>query len=1393
MELRLTVRSTAGASADVAIDLDPAAQASTLLSAIANHLGLAPGEVAAAVVERTGELVEPAVPVGEQGLRDGDALLLSHAGEDPTVNGVQHPDAAIELLIVGGPDAGATIPLAPGAHIVGRGPGADIVVGDRSLSRRHVLIEIHDDEVAVADAGSTNGTFLEGEAVTAARPLRPGERLEAGRSLFEVRRRRVADRSSARARDGAVAFNRPPRVGRPTGQVELRVPAPPADADGPRLPLAAALVPLTLGVAMFVITSRPYMLMIAALSPAMAVTSYMETRRAGRRRRSDAERTFADAVDAALEQADEARGREMQQARAAAPGPDDISERAVQLRPDLWERRPDDLDFMHLRVGIADLPSQVPVTIEPGGARALRDEAQARLAAGALLPSMPDAVDLAPGGFVGLAGPPAAVASLGRWLVVQAAVLHSPAELRIAVAVAPQRVGDWDWVKWLPHTRPELLVADPPAADALVESLAGGERTPALLLIVDEALGLDRRRLAALSPRVCVLWLGRDVRELPGATRHIVQLDDVVARLSHTVVETGAVVEDVAADGVDDSYARTVARALAPVRDVVAREGRAQVPTRVSLLDLLGIERLVPEALADRWSTSDDRLAAPLGQAAEAAFEVEVGQVEGLRLLIGGMPGAGKSELLQSLIASLAASHPPDRLSFLLVDYKGGAAFSDAVDLPHTAGLVTDLDEHLADRARVSLLAEVRRREVLLRDAGARNLRELHRRDPHRAPPHLVIVVDEFATLGREVPAFVDTLVDVAQRGRSLGLHLVLATQRPRGAVNDTIRANTNLRIAMRMSDAAESADVIEAGDAAAIPAGLPGRAIALAGRRADGQPQLVPFQAAYAGGRTHVVGAAAATVRALRFGAVAEQQERLVSAIGGAAPTDLQGVVEAARAAAQRLHLPAPPSPWLPPLPEMVGLEDLGAAPPGVAVIGLLDEPQSQRQRPLTLDLDRDGGAVIYGTSRSGRTALLRTIAASLAAGLSPADLHLYGLDFASRALGTLERLPHCGAVIAGDDEERVTRLLRTVQRTMAQRRDDLAAGREGPHATIVLLLDGYAGFTSAFDRVAGGELVQTFNRIAADGRPLGVHVIVTADRRADVPGALAGVLPNRYVLRTADPDEGVALGLPRAAATTELPPGRGFTQEGIELQAAYVDDAALDRLAEAYPDARAPRIGMLPRAIDGARLPAPPGPSQAVLGLDDELLRPVAVDLRQGDLLIAGPHRSGRSTALSTIARSLRRGSPDLPLHLVAPRPGPAADLPGVWTTTAVGAEAAVDALQRLCAAPGPFVVLVDDGTDLPEGLATSALETVLRRGRDEPVRIVAAVESFAAQRAFGGWIRELRNEQRGVLLQPDGEVDGELLGARLGRRPALPLPPGRGYFVVRGASRLVQVAGG
>ena len=440
-----------------------------------------------------------------------------------------------------------------------------------------------------------------------------------------------------------------------------------------------------------------------------------------------------------------------------------------------------------------------------------------------------------------------------------------------------------------------------------------------------------------------------------------------------------------------------------------------------------------------------------------------------------------------------------------------------------------------------------------------------------------------------------------------------------------------------------------------------------------------------------------------------------------------------------------------------------------------------------------------------------LRTLVLALAERLSPDELHVYGLDFASRGLMALDGLPHVGSIVGGEDEELTERLFSYLRKTLDRRKQLLArAGvfsladyRELPDAEplprILVLLDGYAAFASSFERVNLGALVDALPRLVGDGRPLGLHFAITADRRGAVPNALAGIVPAKLVLRMADEDEFAALGVPlKSVRGVHFPPGRGFLANGVEFQIAWDGDvgarvAALTAHQEA--GGVVPPIEPLPTQVARGDLGPHAERWAAAVGLGDADLEPVVLDLADRHFLVTGPYRGGRSTALATIVLALRASTPELELHLLAPRRTPLTELEG-WASVSEGPAACDDAALRLQALAEhtperPVLVVIDDAEELAETLGAAPLETVVRRGRDVPVRVLAAAERQAAQRAFSGWLRELRKEEHGLLLAPDLDVDGDILGTRLPRRSSPVFPPGRGYLVERGSVGLIQVA--
>ena len=827
---------------------------------------------------------------------------------------------------------------------------------------------------------------------------------------------------------------------------------------------------------------------------------------------------------------------------------------------------------------------------------------------------VPISFDAADAGTVGLAGPRAATLALARAVLVQAAVLHGPRDLHILVLTGQDTIEDWAWVAWLPH----LIPPDPSWGCRLMVGAGRTQvedRLAVLRRLIDERQETARNQLRAGPPhsaRVLVVLDGaRNMRALEGVTDVLRRgphagvlalcLDDHETSLPEecrvTVAAANATgtrvtvrrrgldpVDDVVADGMTAEVAEEVARALAPIRD--AGRGLAgmtgDLPRSVRLLDLMGFDEPTQADVVQAWRApgAGRSTEAVLGIGPKGRFVVDLRR-DGPHGLVAGTTGAGKSELLQSMVASLALVNRPDALAFVLVDYKGGSAFKECRDLPHCVGLITDLDGHLAGRALASLTAELKRREGILAQLGAANIEEYWAMTADggtAALPRLAIVVDEFATLVDEVPEFVQGVVGIGMRGRSLGVHVVLATQRPAGVVSAELRANVNLRLCLRVANAQESSDVIDLPDAARITRDTPGRAYALTGYR-----DLTLFQTARVG-----VPRPAAPRGTARLPVIVEgmalaadgvrRGEEEVGETDTSTPTDLSVLVDAMAAAASAEGIGRPPSPWLPPLPELVSIDALEDPRGGAeqsergrlrAVIGLIDRPEAQAQAPFVVDLQTSGSLLVIGAVRSGRSTALRTIAVGLVTNRSPGDLHLYGIDCGNRALDALAQLPHCGAVVSSDDPERLARLVDLLTSLVRQRSQ---TGEVNP--AVVVLIDRFEAFVARYAERDGGRLVEGVDRLVREGTAVGITFVISGDRTAFTT-RLASAVESRLVLRQADRSDYGMLGLDVRRVPGHMPNGRAlWAQTGHEVQIGILgsDAAETTQLAQlAHPGRRA------------------------------------------------------------------------------------------------------------------------------------------------------------------------------------------------------------------------------
>jgi len=1446
--IRLVVRPPKGASRELALS-SPADMPSRVAgAAIADALGLGGGRYQA-VLLATGDPFGDA-PLSALGLRQGDEILLR---ECPAGGKAQSADLLIELAIQEPERPARTVSLSTGEHLVGRSEHSVAVrLHDLTVSGVHARIGISSAGVTVTDQKSTNGTRLNGQRLdplavtTVALPadLLMGKTTmtiavlsDSNTQRTDVQRERTARPVEAVNGNGDILFNRPPRVVRPLPKETLPVASPPSDPQKGRIPIATSVVPLVLTASLFLLApnSPPTFLLFALMSPAIAVASFWEDRRHGSGAFKDQSARFRTSVESAIRRAADLRRGEAERRVSDCPSPDTVADWARKRATRLWERRLDHEDFLRLRVGLGTDDSLISIDVAGGGNDELRAWAQQQVDANATLAKVPITLDLAAVGSVGIVGSRQHVESLARWLAVQVACLHSPRDLAIAAIASDQGAPSWEWLKWFPHVRPEnsplrgRSLAGPSRLTALVSDLrrlqadrsspkygaalqSRESKRPWVLLLVDGTAPVDRAAIAPLlssatTSGIVAIWMAGRTEDIPGDCQSVIEIAaDGSASLTD---RSGRCHSRIAPDGLIVDAAREIALAMAPVSDVSAEQASGGVPSEVGLLEALDAPGgSVEQWLGNAWRSPSDALGVPIGALADGPFVLDI-ERDGPHGLVAGTTGAGKSELLQTLVGALAAVHPPSRITFLLIDYKGGAAFRECRDLPHTVGYVTDLSPSLTARALTSLNAEIRRREHVLSASGAKDLKGLRRVDP-AAPPSLLIVVDEYATLLKELPDFVSGLVDVAQRGRALGVHLVLGTQSPGGTVAQAIQANIGFRIALRTANSEESSAVVGSDVASGISPDVPGRAYA---RMPSGD--LLLFQAAYANARRTTDQTASVSVGEFGFlsgGAGRKKAE------GSEGTTDLGAIAEAACSVFAASGQPEPHRPWLPPLPLVVKASDL-ASEDGQVPLGLVDEAENQRQVMATLDLEASGGLIVYGTSGSGKTTTLRAAAVGLADLMGPADLHLYGLDFGAGALRVLEALPQCGAIIQGDDMERAVRLLRLIRREIELRKATLsqaglsfaAAARSDDPAfalpRIVVVLDGYEGFTTAFERVAFGEWSDALPRMVVDGRAVGIHFLVSAARRFAVPSPVVGTLERRLVLRQAEPDDYLQLGLrvnPRQIP--ELPPGRGFTETTTLIQCAVVGGAqeseqtagikeVAARAREKFAAADVPTIGRLPTSVSIASLPARLESGAFAIGVGDSALAPVGMRMEDGHVLIAGPGRSGRTTALVSLADSIRRGGEKWPIHFLAPRDAPKSVAPQAFDQLHVGIDACAEYLQNreweaAADGSGNVVLMIDDCDELIDQFDAPALVQAARR-RPPGLWIVVAMEADAARSAYREGLKVLRRHRHGLLLSPDIDVDGELLGARLPRFSTVPGSVGRGYLVRREELELVQVA--
>ncbi|WP_369163994.1 type VII secretion protein EccCa [Streptomyces sp. AFD10] len=999
----------------------------------------------------------------------------------------------------------------------------------------------------------------------------------------------------------------------------------------------------------------------------------------------------------------------------------------------LWERRAAHADFAEVRIGVGEQQLATKLTplstkpvedLEPLSAHALRRFIKAY----GTVPDQPVALYLRTYARVLLQSGPEAAHGMARALLAQLAVFHAPQDLRIVVLADHDRREAWEWVKWLPHNRhptdvdgggPVRLVTDSVLG---LESLLGDELTgrppfepdavpsgeePYCVIVLDSARTPEDSRLATDGYRNTVTL---DVSgSLPWKPyRHTLRLRITGRRLE--LVGTDRSGKETASalggpDALSPRRARALATLMSPRRMGVTTDNGEALTSDVQLTTLLGLADLHTvdlDAVRDE-RTDRARLRVPLGLAGDGSpVELDIKEAAqggmGPHGVLIGATGSGKSELLRTLVLALALTHSSEKLNFVLVDFKGGATFLGLEDLPHTSAVITNLADEsaLVDRMQDALHGELMRRQELLRSAG--NYTSAYEYETARAAgaaleplPTLFVVVDEFSELLSSHRDFMDLFVMVGRLGRSLGVHLLLASQRLDEGRMTQLESHLSYRIALRTFSSMESRGILGVPDAYQLPS-VPGSAIL---KKDTGT--LVRFKAAYVSGPYQGVRRVAAAAVA---GQVVPYRTEWTAPRIPAPEAEPEAVVTEEESeetllalAVSRMREGGRPAHqvWLPPLDRPLSLDTLlmGVAPHperGLTAVdpdlrstltvpvGIIDRPFDQAREPLIAELSGAGGHVgIAGGPQSGKSTLVRDLIMALALTHTPREVQFYCLDFGGGTLAALRGLPHVGGVTGRLDLERVHRTIAEVHGLVARREKQFAdegidsmatlrarraAGEfaDDPYGDVFLVIDGWGTVRQDFM-----EVMDTVSALAARGLNYGVHLIVATSRWAEVPTALRDQLGTRFELRLGDSmDSMINM---RAAATIPKAPGRGMTEtkhhfltalprvdggdSAADLGAGVAD--AVARVAEHWQGPPAPPVRTLPAVLDPSELPA------AEVGADGDLRLPLGLEGGQLDvmwhdfaqtphLLVVGDAETGKTNLLRTVCRAVaERYTPD------------------------------------------------------------------------------------------------------------------------------------------------------
>lgn len=930
---------------------------------------------------------------------------------------------------------------------------------------------------------------------------------------------------------------------------------------------------------------------------------------------------------------------------------EDCVKRIEQKGRNLWERTRRHDDFLTLRLGLGTVGLQAEIkhpeirfTLDEDE---LRKELEAFVKEPKLLQNVPLPLSLTEDWITGIIGTREAAVALTKQLVLQLTALHSYDELKLVFLYDTKEQDTWGFVKWLPHVWNEegslrfvatglsevkelsaYLEKELSAREKLSSEEEIKDVSPYYVIIAaDKQLAGKTEIINGLLKQkknlgFSILHLYDQLMHLPKECSLVIECDGENSKIFDKDNISGNSVS-FQPDPYEIHNGLGLAIRLANIK-LDTSGSKYNLPDMLTFLDMFGVGKVEHLNALTRWKDNDPvmSLETPIGvDTTGALFNLDLHEkFHGPHGLIAGMTGSGKSEFIMTFILSLAVNYHPYEVAFILIDYKGGGMASAFSSLPHLAGTITNLDGAAVKRSLISIQSELKRRQSIFQEVHSRlglsnidiyKYQRLFREGRVSEPlQHLFIISDEFAELKTQQPDFMEQLVSAARIGRSLGIHLILATQKPAGVVDDQIWSNSKFRISLKVQERADSMDVIKRPDAAELS--VTGRFYVQVGFN-----ELFELgQSAWAGAsydpsdRIERIQDQNITVIDT-LGRVVKQTAVTKRKIRNANPEkQISKINEYLTHIAVEEGIKVRPL-WLEPIPAVIYLHELKKKYPYPAssygeinpIIGEVDDPVNQRQLAMTFPLTRDGNTIIYGTAGSGKTVFLTTLIFSLIEQHTPDEVNLYILDFGSETLGAFSEAPHVGDVMLSHDTEKVNKLFQMLQQKIEQRKkkfspyggdfgsyNRLAADQE---PSILVIIHNYSVFTELFE--GKEEMISLLTR---EGLKYGIYFILTALNTGAVRYKTLQNFKQLYVLQLNDlSDYSGVLGNVEGVYPSKLK-GRGiFKKDSVyEFQLAHIqaeDNNLLNELrtrcasyARQWTGAAAVPVPVLPDKVDLAFL---------------------------------------------------------------------------------------------------------------------------------------------------------------------------------------------------------------